>query len=84
MLKEERNLDTTQSKKSVSIKERNSKLYVKELYRNDRYAVVVRGKVDGISQMIRLSKRKIACTNYFINCAIMRGFNWRRICFWRA
>lgn len=48
-LKEERNLDAIQSKKSISIKERNSKLYVKELYRNDRYAVILRGKVDGIS-----------------------------------
>jgi len=48
-LKEDQNLDRVQTKERINIKERNSKLYVKEIYRNDRYAVVLRGKVDGIS-----------------------------------
>lgn len=48
-LKEEQNLDSIQAKENIVIKERNSKLYVKELYRDDNYAIILRGKVDGIS-----------------------------------
>jgi len=48
-IKENANLDQIQKKKGITIQQRNSKMYTKELYRGDRYCLIVRGKVDGVS-----------------------------------
>jgi len=46
--KEKQNIDQLQTSKNVQIKQRNSKLYTKELIRNDNYCIILKGKVDGI------------------------------------
>ena len=48
-IKEEQNLDKIQKKENIQITQRNSIIYTKELYRCDRYVIVLRGKVDGQS-----------------------------------
>lgn len=48
-IKEDTNLDKIQKKENIQITQRNSKMYTKELYRCDRYVIVLRGKVDGQS-----------------------------------
>ena len=48
-IKEEQNLDKIQKKENIQITQRNSRMYTKELYRCDRYVIVLRGKVDGQS-----------------------------------
>ena len=47
-IKENSNLDQIQKKKGIQIQQRNSKMYTKELYRGDKYCLIVRGKVDGL------------------------------------
>ena len=47
--KETSNLNTIQKKTGAKIGQRNSKLYEKILYSNDRYEINIRGKVDGIT-----------------------------------
>ena len=47
--KETRNLNTIQKQTGAKIGQRNSKLYEKILYSNDRYEINIRGKVDGIT-----------------------------------
>jgi len=47
-IKEKSNLNKDQ-KKLGTITNRNSRMYTKELYRNDKYALIIRGKVDGLS-----------------------------------
>ena len=46
--KESSNLNKIQKKTGSKIGHRNSKLYQKILYRNDRFEINIRGKVDGI------------------------------------
>lgn len=46
-IKENKNLDKIQSTKHIKITQRNSRMYVKELFRCDDYVIVIRGKVDG-------------------------------------
>lgn len=48
-IKEHSNLNKIQQKKNIHIGQRNSKMYSKELFINDTYAIIIRGKVDGIS-----------------------------------
>jgi len=48
-IKEDTNLNSIQKKNGIQIKQRNSRMYTKELHRNDKYCLVVRGKVDGVS-----------------------------------
>ena len=48
-IKENKNLDTIEKKKNIKIEQRNSKMYTKELYRGDNYCLIIRGKVDGIT-----------------------------------
>lgn len=48
-IKENSNLDKIQSQKKITIEKRNSKMYTKELYRGDKYCLIIRGKVDGLS-----------------------------------
>lgn len=47
--RETQNLDTIQTQKGIQITERNSRMYVGELYRCEDYVVMIRGKVDGQS-----------------------------------
>lgn len=47
--KETSNLNTIQKRTGAKIGQRNSKLYQKILYSNDRYEINIRGKVDGIA-----------------------------------
>ena len=48
-VKESSNLDKIQSKTGKVIQERNSRMYVKQLHRTETYCLIVRGKVDGLS-----------------------------------
>ena len=48
-IKENSNLDSIQKKKGIQIQQRNSKMYTKELHRSDKYCLIIRGKVDGVS-----------------------------------
>ena len=48
-IKESKNIDTLQEKKQIKVKQRNSKMYTKELVRTDKYCIILKGKVDGIS-----------------------------------
>jgi len=48
-IKEDSNLNSIQKKKGIQIQQRNSKMYTKELYRSDKYCLIIRGKVDGMS-----------------------------------
>jgi hypothetical protein len=48
-VREKKNLDKLQTTSNIVIKERNSKMYTKELIRTDNYCIILRGKVDGIS-----------------------------------
>jgi len=48
-VKESTNIDNLQEKKQIKVEQRNSKLYTKELARKDKYCIVLKGKVDGIS-----------------------------------
>jgi hypothetical protein len=48
-IKENSNLNVIQSKNKIVIDKRNSKMYTKELYRNDTYCLVIRGKIDGLN-----------------------------------
>ena len=48
-VKENTNLNTLQKKSNITIEQRNSRMYTKELIRTDNYCVVLRGKVDGMS-----------------------------------
>jgi len=48
-IKENYNLDSIQKKKGIQIQQRNSKMYTKELHRTDKYCLIIRGKVDGMS-----------------------------------
>ena len=48
-IKENKNLNTIEKKKNIKIEQRNSKMYTKELYRGDNYCLIIRGKVDGIT-----------------------------------
>ena len=47
--KESMNLDTIQTTKQITITERNSRMYTRELYRCDDYCILLKGKVDGIA-----------------------------------
>ena len=47
-IKESSNLNKIQSQQGSKILQRNSSMYVKELYACDKYRIIVRGKVDGI------------------------------------
>ena len=49
-IKENQNLNHIQQKRDMSIGSRNSQMFVKELFSSDTYRVLVRGKVDGISE----------------------------------
>ena len=51
-VKEDKNLDKTQVKRNIKIDNRNTKMYEKELYKNDdkNYKVVLKGKVDGMNE----------------------------------
>jgi nitrogen fixation protein len=53
-VKEEQNLNLTQKKEKIVIKERNSKMYNKILYKSPdgQYIINIRGKVDGITDDI--------------------------------
>ena len=51
-IKENSNLDVIQKKKNISVGQRNSQMYTKELHRTDKYAIMIRGKVDGVSEGI--------------------------------
>jgi len=48
-IKENSNLDSIQKENGIKIQQRNSKMYTKELYRGDKYCLIIRGKVDGLS-----------------------------------
>ena len=48
-IKESKNIDNLQEKKHIKVEQRNSKMYTKELVRTDKYCIVLKGKVDGIS-----------------------------------
>jgi hypothetical protein len=48
-VKEHTNLETLQTKKAISVTQRNSQMYTKQLLRTDTYCLVLRGKVDGIA-----------------------------------
>ena len=48
-IKEDSNLNSIQKKKGIQIQQRNSKMYTKELHRGDKYCLIIRGKVDGLS-----------------------------------
>jgi hypothetical protein len=48
-IKESKNIDILQEKKQIKVEQRNSKMYTKELVRTDKYCIVLKGKVDGIS-----------------------------------
>lgn len=48
-IKEQQNLNKIQTTKHIKIDQRNSKMYIKELYRCNDYVIVLRGKVDGHS-----------------------------------
>ena len=48
-VKENKNLDKIQSEQKITISERNSKMFSKELYIGSSYRIIIRGKVDGIS-----------------------------------
>jgi len=53
-IKENSNLDKTQAKNNIVIRERNSKMYEQELY-NDlegKFNIVIKGKVDGMNEDI--------------------------------
>ena len=49
-VKENKNLDKIQSEQKITISQRNSKMYIKELYRGESYCLIIRGKVDGIAE----------------------------------
>lgn len=49
-IKESKNIDILQEKKQIKVEQRNSKMYTKELVRTDKYCIVLKGKVDGISE----------------------------------
>ena len=51
-IKENSNLDVIQKKKNITVGQRNSQMYTKELHRTDKYTIVIRGKVDGVSDGI--------------------------------
>ena len=48
-VKENKNLNTLQTKKEIKVDQRNSRMYTKELVRTDDYCIILRGKVDGVS-----------------------------------
>ena len=48
-IKEDSNLNSIQKKQGIKIQQRNSKMYTKELYRGDKYCLIIRGKVDGVA-----------------------------------
>lgn len=48
-IKENSNLNTIQSQKKITIEKRNSKMYTKELYRGEKYCLIIRGKIDGLT-----------------------------------
>ena len=50
-IKENSNLDKTQAKRNIIIKERNSKMYERELYNDPegKFNIVIKGKVDGMN-----------------------------------
>ena len=48
-IKEDSNLNSIQKSKGIKIQQRNSKMYTKELYRGDKYCLIIRGKVDGVA-----------------------------------
>ena len=49
-IKEEVNLNKTQTKSKIIIRDRNSQMYTKTLYKDDECIINIRGKVDGISE----------------------------------
>ena len=49
VLRESLNLDVLQERYNIEIGQRNSRIYMKELLRTSKYCLVLRGKVDGIS-----------------------------------
>ena len=53
-IKENSNLDKTQSKNNIIIKDRNSKMYERELYNDPegKFKIVIKGKVDGMNDDI--------------------------------
>lgn len=53
-IKENSNLDKTQAKNNIIIRERNSKMYTKELYNDPegKFNIVIKGKVDGMNEDI--------------------------------
>jgi hypothetical protein len=61
-IKEDINLNKIQKKENIQIDQRNSKMYTKELYRCDKYVIILRGKVDGQSgDKIIESKNRTRC-----------------------
>ena len=48
-IKETMNINKIQKQMGVDIEQRNSKMYTKELYSNDLYTIMLRGKVDGLA-----------------------------------
>jgi hypothetical protein len=61
-IKENANLNTIQKKIGKAVTHRNSRMYSKELYRSDKYVLVVRGKIDGITdEVIIESKNRTRC-----------------------
>ena len=48
-IKESKNIDNLQDNKQIKVEQRNSKMYTKELVRTDKYCIILKGKVDGIS-----------------------------------
>ena len=64
-IKENSNLDKIQKKKGIIIQARNSKMYTKELYRGASYCLVIRGKVDGVSDGVIVETKNR--TKYLFN-----------------
>jgi len=56
-IKENSNLNTIQGQKKITIEKRNSKMYTKELYRGDKYCLIIRGKVDGLSDDVIIESK---------------------------
>jgi hypothetical protein len=53
-IKENSNLDKTQATNNIVIRERNSKMYERELYNDPegKFNIIIRGKVDGMNEDI--------------------------------
>jgi len=57
-IKEAKNLNQIQTKQNIRIRSRNSKMFTKELFSDGkRYRILVRGKIDGISDDILIETK---------------------------